>query len=158
MVELIQHTEAGTKGCQMELSQDAFAFSVTWTNGDPYNDAYICTTLPPCVQANLTSWSKTTAIQMLTRLTSMVRQAIIWTKAGLLLIGPLGTNFSEILIEILTFSLKKIRLKVSSAKRRSFCLGLNVLDSPCIVSWLHLYHTVDLQSAVSIQELTYKTH
>ena len=27
------------------------------------------------------------------------RQAIIWTNAGLLLIGPLGTNFSEILIE-----------------------------------------------------------
>ena len=29
------------------------------------------------------------------------RQAIIWTNAGLLLIGHLGTNFSEILIEIL---------------------------------------------------------
>ena len=56
------------------------------------------------------------------------RQAIIWTNAGLLLIGPLGTNFNEILIEILTFSFKKIRLKVSSAKRRPFCLGLNVLN------------------------------
>ena len=55
------------------------------------------------------------------------RQAIIWTNAGILLIGPLGTNFSEILIEILTFSFKKMRLKVSSAKRRPFCLGLNVL-------------------------------
>ena len=30
-------------------------------------------------------------------------QVIIWTNAGILLIGPLGTNFSEILIEILTF-------------------------------------------------------
>ena len=29
------------------------------------------------------------------------RQAIIWTNAGILLIGPLGTNFSEVLIEIL---------------------------------------------------------
>ena len=28
------------------------------------------------------------------------RQASIWTNAGILLIGPLGTNFSEILIEI----------------------------------------------------------
>ena len=28
------------------------------------------------------------------------RQAIIWTNAGILLIGPLGTNFSEILIAI----------------------------------------------------------
>ena len=55
------------------------------------------------------------------------RQAIIWTNAGILLIGPLGTNFSEILIETLTFSFKKMRLKVSSAKRRPFCLGLNVL-------------------------------
>ena len=53
-------------------------------------------------------------------------QAIIWTNAGILLIGPLGTNFSEILIEIQTFSLKKIRLKMSSAKFCSFRLGLNV--------------------------------
>ena len=59
------------------------------------------------------------------------RQAIIWTNAGFLLIGPLGTNFSEILIEILTFSFKKMRLKVSSAKRRPFCLGLNVLKKRC---------------------------
>ena len=55
------------------------------------------------------------------------RQAIIWTNARILLIGPLGTNCSEILIEILNVSLKKMRLKVSSAKWRPFCLGLNVL-------------------------------
>ena len=48
------------------------------------------------------------------------RQAIIWTNAGILLIGPLGTNFSEISIEILPFSFKKMRLKVSSAKLRHF--------------------------------------
>ena len=62
------------------------------------------------------------------------RQAIIWTNAGLLLIGPLGINFSEILIEILTFSFKKMRLKVSSAKRRPFCLGLNVLRQGLVSS------------------------
>ena len=33
-------------------------------------------------------------------------QAIIWSNAGILLIGPLGTNFSEIWFEIHTFSLK----------------------------------------------------
>ena len=55
------------------------------------------------------------------------RQAIIWTNAGILLIGPLGTNDSEILIEIQTFSFKKMHLKTSSAKWRPFCLGLNVL-------------------------------
>ena len=55
------------------------------------------------------------------------RQAIIWTNAGLLLFGPLGTIFSEILIGIQTFSFKKMYLKVSSAKSHPFCLGLNVL-------------------------------
>ena len=60
------------------------------------------------------------------------RQAIIWTNAGILLIGSLGTNFSEISIEILTFSFKKMHLKVSSAKRRPFCLGLNVLN--CLIT------------------------
>ena len=58
------------------------------------------------------------------------RQAIIWTNAGLLLIGPLGTNFSEILIEILTFPFKKMHLKMSFAKWWPFCLGLNVLTWP----------------------------
>ena len=55
------------------------------------------------------------------------RQAIIWINAGILLIGPLGTNFSEILIEIQAFSFKKMRLKMSSAKWWPFCLGLNVV-------------------------------
>ena len=41
-------------------------------------------------------------------------QAIIWTKAGILLIGPLGTNFNEILVEIYIFSFKKMHLKMSS--------------------------------------------
>ena len=61
------------------------------------------------------------------------RQAIIWTNAGILSIGLLGTKFSEILIEIRTFSFKKMRLKVSSAKWPPFCLGLNVLM--CLPSW-----------------------
>ena len=51
------------------------------------------------------------------------RQAIIWTNAGILLIGPLGTNFSEILIGIQTFSFTKMRLKMSSAKWSPFCGG-----------------------------------
>ena len=55
------------------------------------------------------------------------RQAIVWTNAGILLIRILGTNFSEILTEIRAFSFKKMRLEMSSAKWRPFCLGLNVL-------------------------------
>ena len=38
------------------------------------------------------------------------RQAIIWTNAGILLIRPLGTNFSGILIGIQTFEFKKMHL------------------------------------------------
>ena len=56
------------------------------------------------------------------------RQAIVWTSAGILLIGPWGTNFSDILIDIHTFSFKKIDLKMSSAKWRPFFHGLNVLN------------------------------
>ena len=55
------------------------------------------------------------------------RQAIIWTNAGIMFIRPLGTNFSEILIEIHRSSFKKMHLKMDSAKWRPFCLGLNVL-------------------------------
>ena len=55
------------------------------------------------------------------------RQAIIWTNAGILLIRTLGTNFSEILSKIHAFSFKKMHFNMSSAKRRPFCLGLNVL-------------------------------
>ena len=45
-------------------------------------------------------------------------------------LGLLGTNFSEILIEILTFSFKKMRLKVSSAKWRPFCEMAAILSRP----------------------------
>ena len=54
-------------------------------------------------------------------------QAIIWISAGILLVGSLGINVSEILIEIHTFSFKKINLKLSSAKWWPFCLSLSVL-------------------------------
>ena len=55
------------------------------------------------------------------------RQAINWSNDGIWLIGQLRINFSEILIEIHTFSFKKIHLKMSSGNWLSLCLGLNVL-------------------------------
>ena len=54
-------------------------------------------------------------------------QAIIWFSVGISLIGPLGTNCSENLIENYTFSLNKIDLKMSPGKWQPFCLALNVL-------------------------------
>ena len=71
--------------------------------------------------------SKQTSIDLDNGLLPGRRQAIIWTNAGILLIGPLGTNVSEILIEIHILSFKKMHLEWSSGKWRPFCLGLKVL-------------------------------
>ena len=92
---------------------------------------------PWCPKSSATHWGRVTHI-CVGKLTIIGSdnglspercQAIIWTNVGILLIGALGKNFTEIFIEIQTFSLKKMRLKVSSAKQRPFCLGLNVLTA-----------------------------
>ena len=57
-------------------------------------------------------------------LSPVQRQAIIWTNTGILSLGPLWTNFNEILIEIDIFPLKKC-----IAKWLPFCLGLHVLKT-----------------------------
>ena len=74
-----------------------------------------------------TQVSKLTTIDSDNGLASGRRQVIIWTNAGKWLIGPLGINFSEILIEIITFSFKKTHLKMWSTKWRLFHLGHNEL-------------------------------
>ena len=66
------------------------------------------------------------------------RQALTWTNAGILLIRTLGTNFSEILGEIHSFSFSKMHLKMSSAKWRLFVLGLNELMQN--LSYLPQFH------------------
>ena len=105
----------------------------------------------PC--PNLTHWGRVTHI-FVGELTIIVsdnglspgrRQAIIWTNAGILLIGPYGTNFSEIFIGIQTFSFKKIHSKMASAKWRPFCLGLNELRRGWIIT-LHCYLWMQLLS------------
>ena len=55
------------------------------------------------------------------------RETIIWANAEILLIGPLGINFSEILIKIHIFSFKKMHMKMLSGKCQPICLSLNVL-------------------------------
>ena len=74
------------------------------------------------------SVSKLTIIASDNDLSPGRHQAIIWTSAGVLLIVHLGTNFSEILIEIITFSFKKMRLK-------SVCEVASILSRPqCVKS------------------------
>ena len=62
-------------------------------------------------------------------------QAIIWTNDWALLIG----HFSKIFLKLLTFPFKKIRLKVSFAKWRPFCLDLNMLTLVMSTNMRSLY-------------------
>ena len=68
---------------------------------------------------SLTYWDRKTHVHVCTidsdnGMSARRRWAIIWTNAGILLIWPLGTNISEILIEIDIFSFVKMYLKMSS--------------------------------------------
>ena len=114
----------------------ATAKMVAWTRGGVFQEGGSCASrLKVAQKTHYTHWgrvthicvSKQTIIGSDNGLSPGRRKAIIWTNAGILLIGPLGTNFSENLIKFLTFLFTKMRLKVSSAKWRPFCLGLNVL-------------------------------
>ena len=58
-------------------------------------------------------------------------QAIIWTNAGILLIGPLGTNFSEILIEIFYIFIQE------NAFENIVCKMAGILSRPQCVKVLH---------------------
>ena len=99
-----------------------------------------------CLHLSLTHWSRVTHI-CVNRITIIGSdnglspgrwQGIILTNAGILLITLLGTNFSEILIKIDTFSLNKIHLKMSLGKWQPFCLGLNALI--CLMQYYAIYH------------------
>ena len=105
---------------------------ICWTPSHYLNQYRLTFNWPPPPSTHpsfyLTHWgrvthicvSKLTIIGSDNGLSPDRRQAIIWTNAGILLIGPLGTNFSEILFEILIFSFKKMLLNVSSGKWRPF--------------------------------------
>ena len=73
--------------------------------------------------------SKLTIIGSDNGLSPARRQAIIWNNTRIVLIWPIGTNFSETLSKIHIFSFKKMHSKMSSAKCRSFGIGLNVLTA-----------------------------
>ena len=59
------------------------------------------------------------------------RRAIIWINAGILLIGPLGTNSSEILIEIHAFAIQENAFENVVWKMAA------ILSRPQCVKWLH---------------------
>ena len=95
-----------------------------------------CLTKSSVISALLIHWgrvtficvSNLTIIGSYNGLSPCRRQAIFWINAGILLIRNLGTNFSEILCEIHTFSSKKMYFKMWFAKWRQISLGLNALS------------------------------
>ena len=96
----------------------------------------ICTMEPA-----LTHWGRVTHISV-SKLTTIGsdnglspgrRQTIIWTNAGILLVWSLGTNFSEILIGIQTFSFKK------NALEDVVCKTAAILSQPQCVKQLMNY-------------------
>ena len=123
-----------------------FLILFVWADSTALPKSYDCTGWMPLCQM-LTHWGRETHICVSEHanigsdngLSPYRRQAIIWTNAGILLIEPVGTNFNEILIEIHTFSFKRMHFKVSSGKWRPFCLGLNVLIwmSPITIALHH---------------------
>ena len=59
------------------------------------------------------------------------RQAINSTNVGILPIGPLGTNFSETLIEMYQFLFTKMHLKMSYGKMAAILSRLNISHKVC---------------------------
>ena len=64
------------------------------------------------------------------------RQAIIWTNAGLLSIGPLGTNFSEILIKTQHFYSRQCIWKYRLRDGGHFVQGDMSLSTHKIITYL----------------------
>ena len=85
-------------------------------------------------------------------------QSIIGTNAGILLIRPMRINFSDILIEIYTFSFNKIHLKMAAAiLSLSQCFKHNqtrcTLQSIHCTVWGHWCF-----DAIILYQLKYKIH
>ena len=131
----IYGSEFKVRSCSPSVTALACHITFYWTwfingNMSRIRAYHVSVIVPP-----LTHWGRVThiCVSKLTifgsdnGLSPRRRQAIIWTNAGILSTGPLGTKVSEILIEIFTFSFKKMHLKMPSGKWRPSCLGLNVL-------------------------------
>ena len=92
------------------LSTHPCVFSCLWVNSSPPNAAYMRQLIGSAL-VHIMNW----------------RQAIIFTNAGSLSNGHLGTKFSESLTKSQNFTFTKMYLKISSAKRRRFCRRQNEL-------------------------------
>ena len=71
------------------------------------------------------------------------RQVILWTNARIYLIGPLGTHFSEMLIDFFIF-IQENAFENVDWKMVAFCLGLNVLNVYKLCTGLSGYVLYDI--------------
>ena len=128
---------SGRRSCYFRFSVN-FCGGMCCDNSGDFDNAIVASKVRVClcrIVQLLTHWgrvthilvSKLTIIGSANGLSPGRRQAIIWTNAEILLIEPLGKNFSETLIEINKFSFRKMHLKMSSGKWRPLYLDLNVL-------------------------------
>ena len=111
-------TTAGTTNLVPSLLMSSHCNS--FEDWAPVDDIYGCPILTHWGRVTHICVSRLSILGSDNGLSPSRRQAIIWTNTGILLTGPLGTIFSEILIEIYSFLFKKMCLKVSSAKWRPF--------------------------------------
>ena len=101
--------------------------AITWANVDPdlrylgHDESTNWGRLTPICISELTTFGSDNG------LLPGRHQAIIWTNAGILLIGPSRTNISDNFFEMHTFSWKNMHLKMLSGKWWPFCLSLNML-------------------------------
>ena len=120
--------------------------SPSGNNGDYEFTKLVCRFINPSFRRRigyLTHWGRMThiCVSKLTNIGSDYglspgrHQAIFWTDAGILLIGPLGTNFNEMLIEIHAFSFTKIHLKMLSGKWQPFCIISSAGDMTALCNY-----------------------
>ena len=116
----LESLETGEFPAQMASSAEMF----------PFDDVIMYIYIKAFYSLVLTHWgqvthiciSKLTIIGSDNGLSPGRRQAIIWTNAWILLIWHLGTNFSEILIEIHTFSFTKMCLSLNIVRFHPFVI------------------------------------
>ena len=124
---LCEGNSPGTGEFPAQMASNAESVSIWWRHHEKvkWMEVWAARVLLSSIYT-ITLWGRVTHI-CVSKLTSIGtdnglppgrRQVIIWSNDGILLIGFLGSNFSEILIGIPTFSFNKIHLKISSGKWR----------------------------------------
>ena len=129
VIRLLAHISTAAVPCAKFCIDHLLEFGWEWNKFSRKlkRDGEILHKMDPCTQSVNSCVGKLTSIGSDNGLSPVRRQAIIWTNARVLLIGPVWANFNEILVGVQIFPFRKMHLHMSSANLRPVCLGLNVL-------------------------------